>query len=350
MEVVGKSLVVTGDDIYGGKYDGDYVHNVVQKTFLPVDHSNVPGYDQWDCNSCPENLLFYEDSINKPCRKSDDTIADADAKQKVYKCSKPDISVCPKLGSVSAKYAGANRKFDSMGVACTYLLSDVIKDASAVDLYTKDMRKKTGNPNWLDDDIMNIMCAQPSDPKLCPKISSTYKNSTCSNMVASPLCREWAETPTGRSLSDRIMREWCVNHTDKDMINGNTSTDPTCKCINRSLDPKWNIMQQQIGADAGCWYAPCADKEMLNYMVPYDTRHPGHCDGIRCAIINNYMDNGTINISEIKQGISCNQTPSNPNGIIEWWESLETSQKVSLAGGGLSILAGSVILAVLALN
>lgn len=221
---------------------------------------------------------------------------------------------CPTLGGV----APSNTVYTEDPMACVYDGNAVAKDAVALKAYTKEQREQRGDLNWYENDMMNVMCAQPADPASCPSVSAGYKDShgnpLCCNMVASDLCKSWSRTAVGKAPADDIMRGWCASHVDASRPFDDTKSDPTCKCINRQLDKSFNELQRQTMADASCWFKPCYDQEMREYLVPSQTRER-QCDSDVCVQLINVEDSGKTDLSGIVQYLSCSPTDgSGKNG------------------------------------
>jgi hypothetical protein len=284
---------------------------------------------------------------------------------KCYICSGIDESICSAIPGIKKTLSPKSVSLTNPGkigdrsVTCTYDMTMIAQDPEATEYYIKQQRNLRNDQTYFDDSVMRAMCSLPSsDPSKCPAISKKYTagvaggSVVCSNMLALPLCKSWANTASGGVIADEIMQKWCDDHVHNDMPLDDTKSDPTCACWKRMLNPKFDRFEQ-MPVDAGCWYKPCVDQTMETYMVPSKNRN-AKCDNTVCTQVTNFINNGSVKIDDMKQDLACTivaptpgptPTPRPPapapvdggGGSSGWWNSLDSTKKIAVVGGGTGV-------------
>lgn len=280
------------------------------------------------------------------------------AKANTIKCSTVDPQTeCPVFGDQVARVTGDRSLQGLLGAShkytCNYDANKVASTCKATSDYTKYVRERDKDPFKFDDAFMRIMCAQQADPATCPDKESKYVDKTtgkpiCGNMVACPLCQEWAassiSTTTGKALADQAMKEWCSAHSVPSSAEDQTVSDPACLCINRDYTEMIKQMQGFKGADPLCWYRPCVDRQLKRYLVPSDQRTPT-CPDKLCTQIIDFAGNQGISIEDMNQYMNCGTVDPNPkpgpqpkpkpypDTTVDWWGKLSSAEKATLIGG-----------------
>lgn len=334
-----------------------------QRSFDGRNHESDPQKEAPWCGKCTVNPAFPLTWVKEPgktcCLEDPTKCWTLPFPLDTYKCSKIAESECPTLGRVGIKRAERSASSpEGRVVSCIYDMEAVSKDAEATRQWLEQERKTRQEPNWFDDEIMKKMCSQRAEYFNCPEISSTYKDDNgrpiCNNMISNQLCKDWAETPTGKPIADSVMNVWCKEYKDDKQPLDPVLSDPTCRCINRYLDPKWKELQPVMGADVGCWFLPCTDQQLAEQQVPSNTRHQS-CEGNRCIIFNKFVNDHQIDISDMHQYIQCGSTPTpdpgpgptpnpdptptptptpTPIDFMGWWKSLSPTARTGLVAGG----------------
>jgi hypothetical protein len=112
----------------------------------------------------------------------------------------------------------------------------------------------------------------------------------------------------------------------------------------------------QFKPDPGCWYKPCVDQLMEQYLVPYQSRH-APCDHVAvCTQLNQFINNGSVDVDDMKQDLTCDLHPDTPtptptpkppkptpDGNAGWWGSLSAGQKAAVLGGGVCASAAGLV-------
>ena len=260
---------------------------------------------------------------------------------------------CPVFGSTVADVTGSNNKtYDGKHTAaCSYDTAALTSSCADITAYTEYVRGQNGDYFWFDDDMMVSLCGKRGAPGTCPDQTSTYKDANgiiCSNMIACPLCREWAassqSTTTAKGLGDQVMKSWCdTNSSTASPLTG----DPACQCINRDYMPVVQKMQGLKEVDPLCWFVPCVDRQLKKSLVPSDQRAPT-CPDTVCTQVMNFADDQGISVDDMQQYMNCNGSKPSPTptptptpsdgGSSSGWDSLSTNQKTALlTGGGLGV-------------
>lgn len=273
---------------------------------------------------------------------------------------------CPLVfGTVPASSVTADdpRNYNGRTIYCEYPRSEIAKSCAAVTDYTTMYRKQFGNEHYFDHELMTAMCGYPADPSKCPATSRQYKPDgtvTCANMIACPMCREWAKSEQGKDTADGLMREWCTEHTDPEAYEDNTRTDPACRCINGVMTSDYQIIAAAANSEnPGCWYTPCKDPEIMKNLVPREYREPKNPCPTSCTINWNIIDSSDIDIDDVTQYIEgCNIVKPDPDpkpepdpkpkpepeeeiNIAKW---LAENKKSILIGGGAIVLIAGIAL------
>lgn len=126
-------------------------------------------------------------------------------------------------------------------------------------------------------------------------------NKTCSRLKSfdriGRRCQEWLDTVTIPEVKDSIRREYCL-HFDTD----------DCTCINRTKRKDFNDLKNGMDAttlaSSKCWYKPCEDND--NILLDVDQANV--CNPSICQNIINAHSNGSINIANNTNSLSCNFT------------------------------------------
>lgn len=352
--------------------------NVMQTKYLP--NSRMMGINDCDpCDRDPVYPMFWSGSPSKKCCKkrisADGEPAwdcgDKAEEAMTFQCSEIDRGACGTIvgmerivpKSIIAHDPGTaatpNNTAINRRLECVYDLGEVITDPDAAAWYVQHQRDAKKDQNFFDDTFMRDLCSQKApDPSRCP--SQTYTGGVdkgpvvCSNMISSSICKAWAKSPGGKQPADQIMHEWCDAHTDPAHPLDGTRSDPACRCLKRALDENWGKLQSINMVDSGCWFRPCVDHEMDAHLVPSDIREHA-CPTSVCTQFNEIVGNDRVDVSDLKEYMYCPipgptpppspAPPPSPNGVSTWWESLDTTKKIAIVGGG----SGAVLIVAIGL-
>lgn len=231
-------------------------------------------------------------------------------------CVNPD-QPCPKFGSQAGAMIGSAT--EPKKYSCNYDGDAIARSCADTSAYIEYYREAQKNPFAFDDRFMRAMCAQRAKPESCPDKESKYLDAEgkpiCSNMVACPMCQEWAASSTstaiGMGLADQAMKEWCNGHSIPSAAEDQTVSDPACLCINRDYTPIMQKMQTVKMVDPLCWYKPCVDRQLKRYLVPSDQRKPSCPDNV-CTQIVDMAHNKGVSIDDMNQYMNCGTVKPKP--------------------------------------
>lgn len=308
--------------------------------------SKGPGTEQ----PCPTGMVWWDPagSTSDLCCKLNmshpgemvDMHCESTYKYKNHRCVALLPSVdCPIFGpAVASKAAAVDSTKYNRNYTCTYDTSQLAATCAAATGYTNYIREQKGDHFWFDDDLMYSMCSKRADPGSCPDKASGYKDANgiiCSNMIACPLCQEWAAsnqaTATGMKLGDQVMKAWCAEHST---TASPETGDPACQCINRDYMSIVQKMQGAKIADPLCWFTPCVDHQLKRYLVPSDQRAPSCPDSI-CTQVIDFAGNQGIETEDMQQYMNCGGTSPTPTPSKKSiWDSLSSGQKIGVIAGG----------------
>jgi hypothetical protein len=260
---------------------------------------------------------------------------------------------CPKFGTTPAMAVAAQSPIGqhygegpNPNVVCSYNRDWLVGKTQDVQDWTEFNRRLTGDPAWWDHDLMREHCAlKQTTPALCPASSAKYTEggaTKCSNMLSDHMCKEWAESSTGRSAADSAMEAWCAANTDPNAPLDPTKTDPACACINMRSDPVWQLFKDFSGVP-GCWYSPCVDSTMKERLVTYINRHPADCADV-CQQVIAFIDSHDIDNNVISQEMSCG---SNGPDCVQIGSRCIKKSTLVIAAAATGAVGGVVLLGVL---
>lgn len=256
-----------------------------------------------------------------------------------------DYGDCPKLGPVDVSSRDYSRTYDPKTLhkmACKYDPVAIAASCEATTAYINQRRSVMGDLTYFDDEFMAEMCSKQAPAESCPDKTSPYLDGNnavvCSQMVACPMCKEWAASSTqAMDRADKTMSAWCTAHsTPSDPLNPKVN-DPACKCISRGNVP----IVKALGSvtDPLCWYKGCKDSG--SYMLNAD-RNPS-CGNLVCSLLNGAARDKGISGEDVKSLTECestNPTPPGPrpepepNGGQSVWDGLDQNRRIVVIGGG----------------
>jgi len=274
-------------------------HIVARAVQTKRDHLYEPGSGSCSCGSCS---IF---STLKNCHKSDN-ISDWEVGKvdccggfclPQPQCVPPDREECnigfSSKGLDPILSFGWDKKAPNL--KCTYNF-DAIDTRSQLTAF----EEKFGENN----DVISKYCTQkvttcPEGMSECSRLKSTGDGGD--------YCRSWFEEQAPH-VKDATMQNYCSHHNTDD-----------CKCVNRTENKSYSVMKGAHVINDGCWYLPCANKSS-KYMVPTDLVNPKGCPTNICDVLFNIVDDGNINIDDVKNDIVCygksdpiNSNPPNSN-------------------------------------
>lgn len=231
-----------------------------------------------------------------------------------------DAGICPHFGTVAASSVTMPLKGEydpQRAINCVYDPIKLASSCEALTAWTNYKRETIPDHSYYDDDLMYKMCGRAADPATCPESSKLIDPTTgkkiCSNLIACPLCRQWATstspTVNREEQSDQLISDWCAAHTPlSGDVDDPTVADEACRCVNRArgkqLEPFLGAAGSGVINEASCWYAPCSTgNNFMRYLVPSDDRKRP-C-GNFCANIINFGQSQNIDISKLNMTNDC---------------------------------------------
>jgi hypothetical protein len=140
--------------------------------------------------------------------------------------------------------------------------------------------------------ITNPLTGQPFT--LCSKLKS--------GDVEGDACRAWFNKKSS-DIQDTCVTNYCFKHENA----------PDCKCITRVQDPNYKTVKSHSTFNDGCWYPPCVGQNA--YLVTSDLKNPT-CPSNLCQIVFEELQNKNVNISDVKNSISCDFKLPAPPAIV----------------------------------
>lgn len=207
-------------------------------------------------------------------------------------CSKLDPKRdCPVFASgLQAKRVEAFYGRGRAACKCIYDVSEVAKDCKTATEWLEAKRASYGDSPfdamYYDTDVMAELCAKPGLSEAC---NAAVGRELCSNLIACKACSAWAtsdddrlvpEYSASRNVSDNLIDKWC--DPSAHMVD-----DPSCKCKHKQGDKDFIHVQTLAKAPPGCWYIPCVDNHLDEYLTPSTDR--------RAAILGKCPDSICIN-------------------------------------------------------
>lgn len=323
---------------------------------------------KWTPNIChgsghPEpgpEYLMWKDTFNT---KGDSSCGDFNQKNQCegnYKARqwayirKDEPSVCPNVGG---KPCGAESftpgTYDPQKrIKCYYTADQLTIGCDDITNYTNAKRQELvengtlleeDRESWFDSALMKKVCSQQSNGK-CPAQSMTVNGEkVCSNLVGCDLCRQWALRYDKTGVSDSMMQTWCDSHFDVNSPNDPTKSDPACKCLKLA---QYATKVKQMTADPRCWFGPCQDKNLEQYLVPSTVRpDPASCPENICNQIIDLEDSTDVDISDMNLKMDCGGSkPDEPEPDPEPDEKKKTNKRLFIAAGGLVAVGFAILL------
>ena len=237
-----------------------------------------------------------------------------------------DPTICSHFGTVPAYAASGKQAYDpSHPVKCGYDPDQLVQGGcQAVTEWTDYKRNEyMGDRGYFDDVMMEKMCSRAADPAMCPSTSQLLDatgKKICSNMIACPMCREWAFSSAARAAkADTIMANWCADkaHTPDNVdVDDPKVADEACRCLNRNrskiLAPFLNSTSALPIGEPRCWYQPCSSGVDLQRYFTRSSERTGPCPDF-CANIINFGNAHNIDMNNVEMVNSCkNQIPTPP--------------------------------------
>ena len=235
----------------------------------------------------------------------------------IKECTRLCDNECPPLGKGLISFEWKNdidnfKNVDNKAVSCNYdaenfTLNDVKQYIIA---YGKD-----DNYNNI---LMPTYCFQETT-KCVNNPNTNEPWESCPNILsttgAGRLCKDWRSSNI--DLADDTQLEYCDNNSD----NG------TCACYNRSDNQVYDLINEDIDYNDGCWYKPCTSPD--SYLVSsnlINTDPPCPCQDEICDNINVVIGNSQSNLpqSAFEEVILCPIT-STPIPIPEPTKSSSSS-------------------------
>lgn len=147
-------------------------------------------------------------------------------------------------------------------------------------------------------------------------------------------CKLWcAQNP---DMCDSAKTNFCATYPD----------NKHCACINRDQDQEYVDMLQYIddGGCPNCWYEPCS-VDTTN-LIPENLRASNcPCPTSICTAVISVIDAGEVDISNIDQTISCNNTP--PPDPTDGGGGISTLEWGLIIGGSVVLVTIVIVVSVL---
>lgn len=222
---------------------------------------------------------------------------------------------CPTINGISGTHDGTwadglgpNNLAKNSNVRCTYTYpSQFFKNNVDIIAWTRQCKNSNCDDPVDDKDgynrAMDHYCTQTEGN--CIGGASVCSRYTA-NSIAGQYCRAWADAGYQGHGSQITSRQTAADQSYKNYCSINqANTD--CTCINAATgkDSAFFSALKANGVPNYCWYTPCDDN--TSTLNTYEDR-TNKCPSESCNIINTFINDQKIDISNIKQSTTCTFT------------------------------------------